>query len=78
MIGSRCLRCREGDVHKIIIPSPLKWEIRDKLDQTNINERILMTGLDCLCAWVLSGTTRQSAKNGPIINPALTISIIPR
>lgn len=40
------------DVVKIIIPKELKWEIRDKLDQSNINERVLMTGLDGLCAWL--------------------------
>jgi hypothetical protein len=37
---------------KIVIPKELKWEIRDKLDQSNINERVLMTGLDGLCAWL--------------------------
>lgn len=40
------------EVTKIIIPKELKWEIRDKLDQSNINERVLMTGLDGLCAWL--------------------------
>ena len=40
------------DVTKIIIPKALKWEVRDKLDQSNINERILMTGLDGLCSWL--------------------------
>ena len=37
---------------KIVIPKELKWEIRDKLDQSNINERVLMTGVDGLCAWL--------------------------
>jgi hypothetical protein len=37
---------------KIIIPSELKWEVRDKLDQANITERVLFPGLDGLCDWL--------------------------
>jgi len=37
---------------RIIIPSNLKWEIRDKLDQANINERVMFPGLDGLCRWL--------------------------
>jgi hypothetical protein len=37
---------------KIVVPAELKWEVRDKLDQANINERTLFLGLDGLSRWL--------------------------
>ncbi len=37
---------------KVVIPADLKWEVRDKLDQANITERVLFPGLDGLSQWL--------------------------
>jgi len=37
---------------KYIIDAGLKWQIRDMLEQMNINERIVYPGLDGLTMWL--------------------------
>lgn len=37
---------------RVIIPAGLKWEVRDKLDQAGITERVLFPGLDGLSTWI--------------------------
>jgi FRG domain len=37
---------------KLVIPAELKWEVRDKLDQANLTERVLFPGLDGLSRWL--------------------------
>ena len=46
------LRARPELFFRIVIPARLKWEVRDKLDQANITERVLFPGLGGLSRWL--------------------------
>ncbi len=49
----------ENLYYRIIIPREMKWEIRDKLDQVNISERVIYPGLDGLCRWLSRYYTKK-------------------
>ena len=50
---------------KIIIPAAAKWEVRDKLDQANITERVLLPGLDGLSSWLRRYYTPRNQGGKP-------------
>jgi hypothetical protein len=48
----RWLEDKPDLAQRIIVPAELKLEVRDKLDQANVTERVLFPGLDGLARWL--------------------------
>ncbi|MDQ3549411.1 MAG: FRG domain-containing protein [Chloroflexota bacterium] len=53
-------------IRKIVIPAHIKWEVRDKLDQANVTERVLFPGLDGLSSWL---RRQYTPRNGTPLPP---------
>jgi hypothetical protein len=63
---------------QVRIPAAAKWEIRDKLDQANINERVLFPGLDGLSRWLARYYTPTTDSAAPVRETAARRPRAPR
>lgn len=59
-------------LRRVIIPARCKWEMRDKLDQANITERVLFPGLDGLSCWLRRHYTPRPESANNELEPGAT------
>lgn len=57
-------------LQRIVVPRELKGEIRDKLDQANITERVLYPGLDGLGRWLTRYYSPRTLPEGINVDDA--------
>jgi hypothetical protein len=70
----RWLDARPHLARRVVVPAELKWEVRDKLDQANITERVLFPGLDGIASWLARHYSPRDAAPLPGDDSSVAVS----